>query len=54
MPSKVNGGDFDFLLFEQLGDLIGAEALHCQAKDLPDNDGSLVVDYPLFPLLVGP
>ncbi len=31
----------------------GAKALHCQAKDSPDS-GGLVVDYPLFPLLVDP
>lgn len=53
MLGKVDGGDFDFLLFEQLGDLIGTEALHCQAKNLANHGGSLVVNYPLFPLFAG-
>ena len=48
----MDSGDFNLCLGQQLGDLIGAIALHRQGKDTAYHLGGFFVHKPVFPLFV--
>ena len=49
---QMDSGDFDLCLGQQLGNLIGAIALHRQGKDTAYHFGGFFVHKPVFPLFV--
>ena len=49
---QMDSGDFNLCLGQQLGDLIGAIALHRQGKDAAYHFGGFFVHKPVFPLFV--
>ena len=48
----MDGGDFDFLLRQPGGNLIGAVPFQRHGEDAPDDGGSFLVHNPVLPLLV--
>ena len=48
----MDSGDFNLCFGQQLGDLIGAVALHRQGKDAAYHFGGFFVNKPVFPLFV--
>ena len=49
---QMDSGDFNLCLGQQLGDLIGAVALHRQGKDTAYHFGGFFVHKPVFPFFV--
>ena len=52
MTGKVDGGDFYFLLLQNLRDLIRAVALHCEGEDPPHDLGGFFVHQPMCPAFI--